>query len=403
MSTSQEAYNGCLSLFSREERQQRGDIHLFISLSSTKRLFAPGRYHEWKEYQQSHGSQAMGKGFGAYLHELKKKFENSQNSDQLPRPNVESVNDIIATTSDEIEFFSSPIIENSKILVVEDPRSFHSLRESFQQFPSEFVTQIWMMQETWGACYDILSSLRASGHHSITLTFIFDPISDPSSWPTLQAAYPRGIHSISRTRSNSNRSILLLRHSDAESHQQDVISLSNSSLSGFSWHVCSEKEDDTTSMTSEASWEILHEEEDEEHHNNSPTRSYSEHSYEVMVTQSPSPMVPPKSYRDALLAQAVELPHIPTSNCEAPANFCQLTRIFPKNLESPPEATEAEEMWQFDDLVYESDTYVDWLETSYGSKETSIAAITRARVHSAKISHERKKKSSNNYHRKHAR
>jgi hypothetical protein len=334
------------------------------------------------------------------LRELKKEFEESQKSEQLPRPNVESVEDIIARPND-LDIFSDPLMENSKILLIEDPRSFDSLKESFPQFPSELITQIWIMQETWGACFDILSSLRASGHQSVTFTFIFDPIADPTSWPTLQTAYPRRIKCIPRTRSNSDRSILLLHHSDAEFYQ-DVISLSNSSLSGFSWQVCSEKkdDDDVKSIASEASWEILQDDEkDEEDHSNSYPRTSSEH-------LAPSPLTPglaPKSYREALLTKAFDFPDIPTSDHQATSHFGELTQIFPKNLGSSPGYTGPIHLLQFDELIDESDTYEDWLESNYGSKETSIAAINRARVHCAKVSHERKRKWTNNYSRKHAR
>lgn len=330
----------------------------------------------------------MGKGFGTYLRQLKQDLEHSHKIDQqLPSPNVESVDEIIAYSLKEPELFSYRFIENSKILVIEDPRSLNSLTESFRQFPADLVTQIWMKQETWGACYDILSSLRASGHLSVTLTFILDPINDPMSWPTLQNAYPRRINPRPRTRSNSNTSIIFLRHSDAESQQQDVISLTNSSLSGFSWCVCSEeKSDETRSLTSEASWEILHDEEEDDDENEEKFHTDFEQADAVMETQLPLPIVSPKSYREALLAEPPDL-RVPTSKKESSTYFCQLTRIFPKNLNlgSSKEKNVDEE----DDFI--DDPYVDYVLDS------------RMRVHNLKVFREKKKKFLNCYDRKHAR
>lgn len=384
--TSRDAYNGCLSLYSLKERQERGDVLLyglvFHSSSGTRKV--------------------IGKGFSAHVHELRKSFLESQYVDPLPSLNVESVDDIIAT-SDEIELYSPPMIDNTKIQVIEDDRSFDTLRDHFKQLPLEFVTHVWMGQETWGACYDILSTLRASDHNSFTFTFIFDPISDPMSWPTLQYAYPRFFVSMSRSRSNSNRSILLLRESDVDSHNHDIISLSNSSLSGFSWHICANDQqniddDETKSIgnMSEVSWEVLPNDFVER------ARSYPHPDHSEILPLAPTPVPEPlntshiKSYKEALLTEVVDLqPLSPCIHIEQP-KFTQLTQVFPQA------ANCCSDMESFDDY-WEVDTYVDWLEASYGSKETSIAALSRARIHCAKISHVRKKKSSNNYYRKHAR
>lgn len=391
--TSQDAYNGCLSLFSFEERQQRGDTSIYLcGYNSQNKLFAKINLSE----------KVIGKNFGAHLYELKKYFLESQRRSQLPTLNHESVNEIIATSDEAYEFYSSTIMDNTKIQIIEDPRSFDTLRKCFTHLPLDFVSHVWMGQETWGACFDILSTLRPDDHNSFTFTFTFDPISDPASWPTLQHAYPRLYVNMSRSISPSVHSFALLRESEVDSQRDhhDIISLSNSSLSGFSWHICTNEEkeiddfDEIQSIEnlSEVSWEVLPNDQIDR------VRLLSEESEMITRAQSPHslPVSMPQqtvSYKEALLTIA---PNPTPLRVEPPKNLIQLTRVF--RVETPS----IQELEPFDDY-WEDDTYNDWLEASCGSKETSIAALNRARIYCSKISHQKKKKSSINYHRKHAR
>jgi hypothetical protein len=299
--------------------------------------------------------------------------------------------------ANELDLFSYDAYESSKIQVIDDPRSFDSLREAFHHLPLGFVTRVWFTQNSWVGSFDILSTLRLCDHYSFNLTLICDPAADPTSWPSLQVAYPRHFPSAQpRSRSNSDGSFLLLRNSDLDSNHE-VVSLSDSSLSGFSWHLYSplgpqKQICDADETHSETSWEMLPDDEDPVDQQSAPL-SADEISVITMPPQSITSRV--FSYKDALLAGGVDsIPFTrPVSNFHLPDSFCRLTTIFAQPIGEEPYVSDSED-----------DTYVDWLETALGSKETSISLINRGRLHSVKVSHERKKKAlTSRYTRKHAR
>jgi hypothetical protein len=340
----------------------------------------------------------LGDQFNAHLYARRVLFRESQPVNPLPALRLESEEEIIFQ-ADEIDLFSyDGSQESSKIQVIDDPRSYESLCKLFQHLPQEFVSKVWITQTTWGGSFDILSTLRCC---SFSLTFIFDPVADPTTWPTLQVAYPRKLPNFpayvqQRSRSNSEGSFLFLRNSDLDSHHE-VISLSNSSLSGFSWHICPPPQEaipGEEEIRSEASWEMLPDDQDETSPNHQPALPPADDDDVSVLTLPPPVTTFFKSFKDALLTGGFDYPPPPStclSHSQPRENFCPLTLAFAQQADVEPY-----------EYLYEDDTYEDWLETALGSKVTSIAAINRGRSHSAKATHERKK-ALFSYTRKHAR
>lgn len=473
MSDSREAYNGCLSLYSKEERILRG----YISYSTI--------FHDNNTITRNIKTGYIGKRFKEYLYNQKIEYNSTSSSslsslnNKLIKTNDDDLDDLIEIGRNENDYYKAHYLficdENSlsKIQVLEDPRTFDNLSKVFKFLPVDFVTFVWSTQDTWGACYDILSTFNSNDHHSFSFNFTYDPV----SWPTLQSAYPRNYRNHKK---NYNHKILITNNNNSnnDSHQNDytnnnqnnnnnnnieihnmkvdeermsencdVISLSSSNLSGFSWCITKKENDDyeeIESIHSEASWELLSDdmndfrksdiervseiidnidmknnlnicqsgEEESKTLDDENIRNEEENNQETIPFSMTILSIPStKSYKDILLSEPMFSPHS-YSHSSSSSSLDQQSKS--SNVLKSPSIVRYEIVqikpniirssnWYDDDFIDyygEDDTYVDWLETTQGSKETSAAAKNRMKLSHIKKSHEHKKKSKGTYSKK---
>lgn len=519
--TSRDAYNGCLSLYSEEERIQRGYSDVLILLINTNNSNSNNNNNN--NNNKNNKNKLTRKEIMQLLHQNKNSNNNNNNNNNnnsnneitvLNKLNYETLDDIIENTinnnSDEIIndtnfMFYTLQNENLKIQILNDTRSFDYLVQSFKNLPVDFITVVWAAQDTWGACYDILSTFQTKDHNSFTFNYNFDPI----AWPTLQSAYPKyhkkmiknspinnknnqinnkvdhvSDHSDNENHSHSNGSmnsnVIIINvqmnddndddddmnefdqrsfnKEDKMSDNGDVISLSSSNLSGFSWCVTKKENDDfeeIESIHSEASWEVLsddygsHENNNNNNaHNNNNNNAnnnnvhINELSADINVSiglefeerkdnddndenehdehdgdgdderesgesednrppiSLPILSIPIKTYKDALLFEPpISTTTTISTNSKTKSfsstksyesqQFYEITPLVPNYQKQHLYHYDAEE---YEDYIGEVDTYLDWLESTHGSKVTSAASTNRIRLTNVKKSHEQKKK-----------
>lgn len=174
--TSQDAYNGCLSLFSAEERAHRSGVaFLELEITESRKILFQQKLLEYKIEQQ-------------------KRIDEEGN--RLPRLACESVSDII-DESLYIEDYHT--VRNSldswipsngvgKIRVCCDDRDFDDLRLMFPAIHRDLLQTIWALDLSWITCRDILSALLLSNATTIALSFTLD-LNDDVNWPTLNSVY----------------------------------------------------------------------------------------------------------------------------------------------------------------------------------------------------------------------
>jgi len=153
---SREAYNGCLTLYSVQERTQRGDYKL--SLSS-------GEFAKHKS-KTSVGCRTR-------QHKLQKS--------NLPNVRVEKVNDLACNFDGS---FVGYVSRSGKVVISEEKRNINDIFHLLKSANSNIVKKIWSRDVTWTACYDILSSLYSL---NLNYTNVNDFSLSEHDWPLLQS------------------------------------------------------------------------------------------------------------------------------------------------------------------------------------------------------------------------
>mmetsp|Transcript_14393 Transcript_14393/g.21575 ORF Transcript_14393/g.21575 Transcript_14393/m.21575 type:complete len:329 (+) Transcript_14393:62-1048(+) len=181
MYTSRDAYNGCLTLFSQEDRIHRGHI-----IPRVEHKYNPNpidRMREVKSRIQDHKH---------YLQELKK-----QDALRLPMVMMETVEDIIVDAvlyDDVMQCFDTLPEMNSKIIIKTDTQNIENFYEAFPHIDKSVLLNIWRIHMSFGTCYEVMRSLISSHRTNIAFTFSIDSM----YWPPLQpqmklsiAGFPR--------------------------------------------------------------------------------------------------------------------------------------------------------------------------------------------------------------------
>ena len=173
--TSKDAYNGCLSLFNNEERAHRGYICI-----------------------QKHISTAV------------VADASPERPAKLPR---------LAVENEETDGFYLIVTDKqksptNKICVSADHRDVDDLIFAFPSIDPSQINSVWETQRSYGACFDVLSSLLS--HHA-ALQFNADTCSFVSdNWPALDSGVTVAMSRLSFSSDNHSDWSVVEHHSDAE-------------------------------------------------------------------------------------------------------------------------------------------------------------------------------------------
>lgn len=183
--TSKDAYNGCLSLFSREERAHRGYICLpkRAVVESVAEVASPERPAKLPRLAVDH--EVTDAGFYMIFADISKSSSHS-----------------------------------NKISVSADYRDLDDLLLAFPTIDPSQVNAVWETQRSYGACFDVLSSLLS--HYSAlqlradTCSFVHD------NWPALERSVTCAMSRLSFSSDGHSDWSLLDHHSESE-HDWEII------------------------------------------------------------------------------------------------------------------------------------------------------------------------------------
>lgn len=95
---------------------------------------------------------------------------------------------VFQASSAEEGSFIGLLLSHSNVSAVHEERTVEDLKEKFPSVDTALVDAVWKGQQSWGACFDILNSLRCSTKSKTLLLEDSSFLQDAISWPELSAS-----------------------------------------------------------------------------------------------------------------------------------------------------------------------------------------------------------------------
>lgn len=113
-------------------------------------------------------------------------FTNLSHLSRTPASIVENADDIVVfRAQDGTGSFYALLVPTKKVGLEEDSRSLSELKTYFPAVSDSQIETVWKAQSNWGACFDVLNSLRNSTDSKSCLVSDSSFFLDAISWPKL--------------------------------------------------------------------------------------------------------------------------------------------------------------------------------------------------------------------------
>lgn len=158
-------------------------------------------------------------------------FTNLSHLSRTPASIVEHADDIVVfRAQDDTGSFYALLVPTKKIGVVEDSRTLSELKSYFPAVSDHQIEAVWNTQSNWGACFDLLNSLRNNTDSKSCLVGDSSFFLDSIAWPTLDK-------SVSSQSFNSGRWVISEVQSLSYALEQLAVADSGADLG--SWEILS--------------------------------------------------------------------------------------------------------------------------------------------------------------------
>eukprot|EP00598_Pedospumella_elongata_P002601 CAMPEP_0184966524 /NCGR_PEP_ID=MMETSP1098-20130426/158_1 /TAXON_ID=89044 /ORGANISM="Spumella elongata, Strain CCAP 955/1" /LENGTH=316 /DNA_ID=CAMNT_0027487803 /DNA_START=166 /DNA_END=1116 /DNA_ORIENTATION=+ len=114
-------------------------------------------------------------------------FTELSHLNRTPASITENGDDIVVFRAEEegVGSFYAILVPTKKIGLAEDSRTVMELKSHFPQVSESHIHTVWKTQNDWGACFDVLNSLRNSNESKSCLLDSCSFLLDSISWPKL--------------------------------------------------------------------------------------------------------------------------------------------------------------------------------------------------------------------------